>query len=68
MALLWKFLFNILILTEVILLTFTNNIHTYEGGTHETGFKMALTRVINDYGHKSGVLKGNETLSGDECT
>lgn len=48
------------------LLTFTNNIHTYEGGTHETGFKMALTRVINDYGHKSGVLKSNETLSGDD--
>ena len=48
------------------LLTFTNNIHTYEGGTHETGFKMALTRVINDYGHKSGILKSNETLSGDD--
>lgn len=48
------------------LLTFTNNIHTYEGGTHETGFKMALTRVINDYGHKSGTLKSNETLSGDD--
>ncbi|WP_419182126.1 DNA topoisomerase (ATP-hydrolyzing) subunit B [Limosilactobacillus reuteri] len=48
------------------LLTFTNNIHTYEGGTHETGFKMALTRVINDYGHKAGVLKSNETLSGDD--
>ncbi|KRL27835.1 DNA topoisomerase (ATP-hydrolyzing) [Limosilactobacillus frumenti DSM 13145] len=48
------------------LLTFTNNIHTYEGGTHETGFKMALTRVINDYGHKAGVLKNNETLSGDD--
>nr|WP_305069058.1 DNA topoisomerase (ATP-hydrolyzing) subunit B [Limosilactobacillus kribbianus] len=48
------------------LLTFTNNIHTYEGGTHETGFKMALTRVINDYGHKSGILKNNETLSGDD--
>ena len=48
------------------LLTFTNNIHTYEGGTHETGFKMALTRVINDYGHKSGALKSNETLSGDD--
>ncbi len=48
------------------LLTFTNNIHTYEGGTHETGFKMALTRVINDYGHKSGALKDNETLSGDD--
>ena len=48
------------------LLTFTNNIHTYEGGTHETGFKMALTRVINDYGHKAGILKSNETLSGDD--
>lgn len=48
------------------LLTFTNNIHTYEGGTHETGFKMALTRVINDYGHKAGILKANETLSGDD--
>ena len=46
--------------------TFTNNIHTYEGGTHETGFKMALTRVINDYGHKAGILKSNETLSGDD--
>ena len=48
------------------LLTFTNNIHTYEGGTHETGFKMALTRVINDYSHKAGILKSNETLSGDD--
>lgn len=48
------------------LLTFTNNIHTYEGGTHETGFKMALTRVINDCGHKAGILKSNETLSGDD--
>lgn len=48
------------------LLTFTNNIHTYEGGTHETGFKMALTRVINDYGHKACILKSNETLSGDD--
>lgn len=49
------------------LLTFTNNIHTYEGGSHETGFKTALTRVINDYGKKSGQLKGNNaTLSGDD--
>lgn len=49
------------------LLTFTNNIHTYEGGSHETGFKTALTRVINDYGRKSGQLKGNNsTLSGDD--
>ena len=48
------------------LLTFTNNIHTYEGGSHETGFKTALTRVINDYGKKSGQLKGNNSLSGDD--
>lgn len=48
------------------LLTFTNNIHTYEGGTHETGFKTALTRVINDYGRKSGQIKGNFTLSGED--
>ena len=48
------------------LMTFTNNIHTYEGGSHETGFKTALTRVINDYGKKSGQLKGNASLSGDD--
>lgn len=48
------------------LLTFTNNIHTYEGGTHETGFKTALTQVINDYGRKSGQIKGNVTLSGED--
>ncbi|GAB5054175.1 DNA topoisomerase (ATP-hydrolyzing) subunit B [Pediococcus parvulus] len=49
------------------LLTFTNNIHTYEGGTHEEGFKRALTRVVNDYAHKSGMLKDNEdNLSGDD--
>ncbi|WP_170999530.1 DNA topoisomerase (ATP-hydrolyzing) subunit B [Paucilactobacillus kaifaensis] len=49
------------------LMTFTNNIHTYEGGTHETGFKTALTRVINDYGRKNGFLKQNEdALSGDD--
>lgn len=48
------------------LLTFTNNIHTYEGGSHETGFKSALTRVINDYGHQSKQLRENESLSGDD--
>lgn len=49
------------------LLTFTNNIHTYEGGTHEEGFKRALTRVVNDYAHKTGLLKDNEdNLSGDD--
>ena len=49
------------------LLTFTNNIHTYEGGTHEAGFKTALTRVINDYARKTGILKENDAnLSGED--
>lgn len=48
------------------LLTFANNIHTYEGGTHEAGFKSALTRVINDYGHRNNLLKESEKLSGDD--
>ncbi|KRK73894.1 DNA topoisomerase (ATP-hydrolyzing) subunit B [Lacticaseibacillus nasuensis] len=49
------------------LMTFANNIHTYEGGTHETGFKTALTRVINDYARKSGALKeSDEALSGED--
>nr|WP_225420361.1 DNA topoisomerase (ATP-hydrolyzing) subunit B [Lapidilactobacillus bayanensis] len=49
------------------LLTFANNIHTYEGGTHESGFKAALTRVINDYGKKIGLIKENDdNLSGDD--
>ena len=49
------------------LYTFANNIHTHEGGTHEAGFKSALTRVINDYARKNNLLKENETnLSGDD--
>lgn len=49
------------------LLSFTNNIHTYEGGTHESGFKTALTRVIKDYGRKSGLIKENDAnLSGED--
>ena len=47
--------------------SFANNIHTYEGGTHEAGFKAALTRVINDYARKQGMIKENDTnLSGDD--
>ncbi|WP_338453414.1 DNA topoisomerase (ATP-hydrolyzing) subunit B [Niallia oryzisoli] len=47
--------------------SFANNIHTYEGGTHESGFKTALTRVINDYARKNGLIKENETnLSGED--
>ncbi|ANK60602.1 MULTISPECIES: DNA topoisomerase (ATP-hydrolyzing) subunit B [Loigolactobacillus] len=49
------------------LMTFANNIHTYEGGTHEAGFKAALTRVINDYAHKKNFLKDSEdNLSGED--
>ncbi|AKP67646.1 DNA topoisomerase (ATP-hydrolyzing) subunit B [Companilactobacillus ginsenosidimutans] len=48
------------------LMTFANNIHTYEGGTHEVGFKTALTRVINDYAHKNKLMKENEKLSGED--
>ncbi|ULQ48492.1 DNA topoisomerase (ATP-hydrolyzing) subunit B [Liquorilactobacillus nagelii] len=49
------------------LLTFANNIHTYEGGTHEAGFKTALTRVINDYARKNKLMKENEdNLSGED--
>lgn len=47
--------------------SFANNIHTYEGGTHESGFKTALTRVINDYARKHGVFKDNDAnLSGED--
>ncbi|MDR2421575.1 MAG: DNA gyrase subunit B, partial [Oscillospiraceae bacterium] len=50
-----------------LLLSFANNIHTPEGGMHETGFKTALTRALNDYGKKSGALKGEDKLSGEDC-
>jgi DNA gyrase subunit B len=47
--------------------SFANNIHTPEGGTHLAGFRSALTRVINDYGRKSGMLKPNDgNLTGDD--
>ena len=49
------------------LLTFANNIHTQEGGTHEVGFKNAVTRVINDYARRSGMLKDSDkNLSGED--
>jgi DNA gyrase subunit B len=47
--------------------SFANNINTYEGGTHESGFKTALTRVVNDYARKNGGLKeADPNLSGDD--
>ncbi len=49
------------------LISFANNINTTEGGTHETGFKSALTRVLNDYGRKNNLIKENEkSFSGDD--
>ena len=47
--------------------SFANNIHTHEGGTHESGFKTALTRVINDYARKANLIKENEeNLTGED--
>lgn len=48
------------------LMTFANNIHTVEGGTHETGFNFALRNVLNEYGKKHNMLKGNDKLSGED--
>mgnify|MGYP006364964961 CR=1 FL=1 len=49
------------------IMSFANNINTYEGGTHESGFKMALTRVINDYARKAGLIKdADPNLSGED--
>ena len=49
------------------LLTYANNIHTYEGGTHEDGFKRALSRVLNSYGIKSKIIKEDkDRLSGED--
>ncbi len=49
------------------ILSFANNVNTADGGTHETGFKTALTRVFNDYGRKYGILKDSDkNLSGDD--
>ena len=50
-----------------IIVSFANNIHTPEGGMHETGFRTALTRVLNAYGTKAGILKNDEKLSGEDC-
>ncbi len=49
------------------LLSFANDVHTPEGGMHETGFKTALTRVLNNYGLKNGIIKGDDKVSGEDC-
>ena len=48
------------------IVSFANDIHTPEGGMHETGFKTALTRVINAYGQKNNVIKGDDKVSGED--
>ena len=50
-----------------VIVSFANNIHTPEGGMHETGFRTALTRVLNAYGTKVGILKNDDKLSGEDC-
>lgn len=49
-----------------VILSFANNIHTIDGGSHETGFKNALTKVLNDYGKKFNLLKDGEKLIGED--
>ena len=50
-----------------IIYAFANNINTEEGGTHLEGFKSTLSRIINDYGKKLNVFKGEEKVSSDDC-
>ena len=47
--------------------SFANDVRTPEGGMHETGFKTALTRVLNNYGTKNGMIKGDDKVSGEDC-
>jgi len=49
------------------MLSFANDVRTPEGGMHETGFKTALTRVLNNYGMKNNIIKGEDKVSGEDC-
>ncbi len=49
-----------------IILSFANNMHTIDGGTHESGFRAALSKVLNEYGKKYSILKGEEKLTGED--
>ncbi|ACI19149.1 DNA topoisomerase (ATP-hydrolyzing) subunit B [Dictyoglomus thermophilum] len=51
---------------DELILSYVNNIHTIEGGTHVTGFRTALTRVVNNFARSWGLWKENESLSGDD--
>ncbi len=50
-----------------VMVSFANNIHTPEGGMHETGFKAALTRALNNYARAKKIIKEDESFSGDDC-
>ncbi len=50
-----------------MIVSFANNINTVEGGTHEEGFRRAITAVLNSYGKKNNFLKGDDKISGDDC-
>ncbi|MGN0978558.1 MAG: DNA topoisomerase (ATP-hydrolyzing) subunit B [Faecousia sp.] len=50
-----------------LMMSFANDVRTPEGGMHETGFKTALTRVLNAYGVKNGTIKGDDKVSGEDC-
>ena len=50
-----------------LMMSFANDVRTPEGGMHETGFKTALTRVLNNYGVKNGIIKGDDKVSGEDC-
>ena len=52
---------------QEFMLSFANDVRTPEGGMHETGFKTALTRVLNAYGVKNGIIKGDDKVSGEDC-
>ena len=52
---------------QEFMLSFANDVRTPEGGMHETGFKTALTRVLNNYGMKNGIIKGDDKVSGEDC-
>ena len=49
------------------MMSFANDVRTPEGGMHETGFKTALTRVLNAYGARNGIIKGDDKVSGEDC-
>ena len=52
---------------QEFMLSFANDVRTPEGGMHETGFKTALTRVLNAYGQKNGIIKNDDKVTGDDC-